>query len=106
MVMRGARLSESGPLFGGSPARSCQAAGGLEHSIDTRRAHGHDVGIEHHVRQPAITFVGPLLMKIENGLPLVRFEPMVSRNESVVLVDMAEAFLPVMKLARRDADPG
>jgi hypothetical protein len=45
-------------------------------------------------------------MKIENGLPLVRFEPMVSRNESVVLVDLAESFLPVVKLARRDADPG
>lgn len=45
-------------------------------------------------------------MKIENGLPLVRFEPMVSRNESVVLVDLAEAFLPVLKLARRDTDPG
>jgi hypothetical protein len=39
-------------------------------------------------------------------LLLVVGEPVVARHPGVVLVDLAEALLPVVELAGADADPG
>src|SRR5205085_2248817 len=41
-----------------------------------------------------------------DGFLLVVGEPVVARHPGVVLVDLAEAFLPVVELAVADADPG
>jgi hypothetical protein len=41
-----------------------------------------------------------------DALPFVEGEPVVAWHPGVVLVDFAEALLPVVELARADADPG
>jgi hypothetical protein len=41
-----------------------------------------------------------------NALLLVVAEPVVAGHPGVVLVDLAEAVLPVVELAGADADPG
>jgi hypothetical protein len=49
-------MLEPGSLFRRRAVERLDATGGLKHAIDAGRADGHDIGIEHHERQPAITF--------------------------------------------------
>jgi hypothetical protein len=54
----------------------------------------------------AVTFEPVLASKSADALLFVVGEPVVARHPGVVLVDFAEAMLPVVELARTDADPG
>ena len=83
-----------------------QESGGFEDAIDAGRAASDDVGIEHHEGQPAIAFEGMLAGEGADAFFFVVGEPVVARHPGVVLVDLAEAMLPVVELAGADADPG
>src|SRR5208282_3698718 len=52
VLMRPQGLLEALPLAGWSPPSRSQFAGRFEHAVDTGGADGHDIGVEHHVRQP------------------------------------------------------
>lgn len=45
-------------------------------------------------------------MEVEDRLLLLGLQPMVAREERVVLVDLAEALAPVVELAFGDLQPG
>ena len=85
---------------------SCQQSGGLEDAIDAGRAAGDDVGIEHHEGQVAIAIERMLACEEADVLFLLVGEPVVAWDPGVVLVDLAEAVLPVVEFAGADADPG
>ena len=99
-------LDEAGAFLGGRGRVPGQESGGLEDAIDAGRAAGDDVGIEHHEGQAAIAFQRMLTGEGADALLLVVGEPVVARHPGVVLVDLAEALLPVVELAGADADPG
>src|SRR5262249_54084995 len=82
-----------------------QYAGGLEDAVDTGRAAGNQVGIEHHEGQAAVTLQGEAVVEVEDGLLLRVGEPVVARDPGVVLVGLAVAVLPRVPLAGGDADP-
>ena len=64
------------------------------------------VGIEHHESQPPVAFERVPASTDAGLLFFVAREPVVARHPGVVLVDLAEALLPVVELAGADADPG
>ena len=78
----------------------------FEHAIHAGRAAGGHVGVDHHEGQPAIAFQRIAPREATDALFFVVGEPVVAGHPSVVLVDLAETGLPVVELARADADPG
>ena len=100
------RLDESGAFLGRLGRWPGQKAGNLEDAVDTGRTAGDLVGIEHHKGQASISLKGMCSREAANAFFLVLGEPMVTGHPSVVFVDLAEALLPIMKLAGADADPG
>ena len=99
------RLDEAGAFFGGHGRRACQQTCGLEDAVDAGGAAGDDIGVEHHEGETAIAFerVGP--REGADALLFVIREPMIAWHEGVVLVDLAEAILPVVEFAGSDANP-
>ena len=106
MFVRLERLDKAGAFLGDVGRVAGQKSGGLEDAIDAGRATGNLVGVEHHEGEPPITFerIGP--REGANALLFVIGEPVVAWHPGVVLVDLAEAQLPVVELAGADADPG
>jgi len=51
------------------------------------RTHRHDVGVQHHEREPAVALQLVLQMEIDDGLLLPVLQPKVPGNPTVVLVD-------------------
>jgi hypothetical protein len=56
-------------------------------------------GIQHHEREPPVTLQRILQMEIDDGLLLLVFQPKVPGNPTVVFVDAAVAFSPIVELA-------
>ena len=83
-----------------------QQARPAQYPPDARRADGHDVVVEHHERQPPVALQRMLAIEVEDGLFFPLFEPEISGNPTVVLVDTAIAAAPGIELAGRDAEPG
>ena len=105
VLMRPQRLLEALALLGGLPASARELAGRLEHAVDAGRAHGHDIGVEHHVRQPPIAFQGITVVEVDDGGLLPILEPEVARDRGVVLVGCPQAPAPAAELAGGDAQP-
>ena len=61
--------------------------------------------IEHHERQPPIALQRVFEIKVDNRLFLPVLQPEIPRDQGIVLVDFAVAALPVVILARSDAEP-
>ncbi len=64
-----------------------------------------NIGIKHHERQASIAFERMKPIECADLFPLVIGQPMIARHQRIVLVDLAEALLPIVKLAGADADP-
>ena len=63
----------------------------LEQAIDGGRAGGGHVLVQHHERQPPIALHGILPFKVQDGLLLPVFQPVVTRDLGVVFVGFAIA---------------
>ncbi len=100
------RLNEAGAFLGRHGGRTGEEVGGLEDAIDAGRAAGDDVGVEHHEGEAAIAFEWVGAGEDADAFLLVVGEPVVARHPGVVLVDLAEAVLPVVELAGGKGDPG
>ena len=78
---------------------------GLEDPVDAgRTAHG-DVLVDHHEGQASVAFQRKEVREVEDGLFLLGFEPVIARDPSVVLVDLAVAVLPGVPLGSGQAEP-
>src|SRR5512135_151075 len=67
VLMRPRGLLETPPLLRGLPPAGRELAGGLEDAIDAGGADGHDVGVQHHVRQPSVSLPGVAVMEGHDG---------------------------------------
>jgi hypothetical protein len=65
-----------------------------EHSPHAGRADRHDVGIQHHERQPPVAFQRVLQVEPDDGLFLPLLQPEVPGKPAVVVVRFAVAFDP------------
>src|SRR6202011_2167823 len=72
---------------------------------NTRRTDDHNVSVEHHERQPPITFQRVLQMELDDCFFLPRFQPEITGNPTVVLVDAPVPLPPVIELAGGHAQP-
>src|SRR5215208_16201 len=99
-------LDEASPLLRGLGVPAVEDAGGGEDTVDARRAGGDDLLVEHHEGQPAVSLEREPVVEVEDGLLLVRQEPVVAWDQGIVLVGLAVALAPVEELAAADADPG
>ena len=106
VLMGSQGLDEARAFLGGRGRLAGQESGGLEDAVDAGGAAGDDVGVEHHEGLAAIAFQGVLAGEEADGLLLRLGEPVIAGDPGVVLVDLAEAALPVVELAGADADPG
>src|SRR4051794_659056 len=105
VLMGPRRLLEALALLGGLSASTRELAGRLEHAVDAGRAHGHDIGVEHHVRQPPIAFQGITLVEGDDRRLFPILEPEVARDRSIVLVGCPQALTPAAELAGGNAQP-
>src|SRR5712671_1330159 len=105
VLMRPRRLLEALALLGGLSTAARELAGRLEHAVDAGRADGHDIGVEHHVRQPPIAFRGITVVEGDDGGLFPILEPEVARDRGVVLVGRPQALAPAAELAGGDAQP-
>ena len=62
------------------------------------RTHRHNVGVQHHKPQPPVALQRVLQMEADDGLLLPILQPEIAGNPAVVLVHLAVAFPPVVKL--------
>src|ERR1039458_8174978 len=69
-----------------------------QHSPHAGRAHGHDVGVQHHECEPSITLQRVLQVEGDDRLLLPILQPKVPGNPTVVLVDTTVAFSPIVEL--------
>jgi hypothetical protein len=82
-----------------------EQAGFLEDTVDAGRAASDDILIDHHESQAAITLQREQCMEIANGLFLLVFKPMVTRNPGIVFVGLAVALLPGVPLGGGQTQP-
>ncbi len=105
MLMRTLRLFETLPPTGAFPFPASQQSRFLEHPIDRARTDRHNVPVEHHEGEPAVSLCSVLPIETHNGLPLPGLEPGVPRDPAVVQVDFPVAALPIVELARCQPKP-
>ena len=73
-----------------------QQARPMENASHARGAEGRAVGVQHHVRQAPVSLRGILQVKLDDGLFLPGFEPVIARRPAVVFVEAAVAFPPAL----------
>ena len=103
--MSGQRLLEARALLRRLSVPLRQQSRLPQHPPDTGRTHRHNVGVQHHKRQPPIALQRILQMEIDDGLLFPIFQPKVPGNPTVVFVDAALAFSPIVELAGSDVEP-
>src|SRR5215831_11392404 len=105
MFMRLQRLFEASSFLGRLLIPLLQQPCLPQHPPYAGRAHRYHVGIQHHKRQPPIALQRILPMEIDDGLLFPLFQPKVPGNPTVVFVDAAVAFSPIVELAIAHAQP-
>jgi len=105
VLMRLFRLIEAGSFAGRLVRRTADAARVFQDAVHRRGTCGHEVGVEHHEGQAAVTFLVMLAFEIEDRLFLPLFQPVVAGNPAVMFVDLAVARFPIGELALRNAQP-
>lgn len=105
VLVRFERLLETTSLGGGSGAAPIEPSGILQDSINRGWTHRHDIFIEHHEAQSAVSFERMLVVEFNDRLLFPVLKPPVARNFPVVTVGFAVAMLPCVVLASREADP-
>jgi hypothetical protein len=105
MLMRLQRLLETGSFARRFAFPPRQQPGLLQHSPNTRRTDRHHPSIQHHERQPPITFQRILQMEIDDRFFLPLLQPEIAGNPTVVFVDTTVALAPVIELAGAHTQP-
>src|SRR6201999_1920597 len=105
MLVWSQRLNKAGAFLRRLLVPSVQESSGGEHAIHARRTGGDEIPVDHHVGQSTIALEGELLVKGDDRTLLVVEQPVIARDERVVLVDLAIASLPREELAASHADP-
>ena len=98
-------LHEALALGGGLGRVPVEPASLLEDAVNAGRATDSDVGVDHHEGQAAVTLQGEECLEVEDGLTFLGFEPVVTGDPGVVLVDLAVAVLPRVPLGGGQAEP-
>src|SRR5271169_5209023 len=105
MLMRLGRLLEASAFLRRLPPPFAQQPRLTQYPPHARRAHRHDVGVQHHEREPTIALQWVFQMEGDDRLLLPILQPKVPGNPTVVLVDAAVTFSPIVELARGHAQP-
>ena len=105
VLMSCQRLHEARALLRRFAGPLRQQSSLAEYSPHAGRADRHNVGIEHHERQPPVAFQRVLQMEPDDSLLLTLLQPEIAGNPAVVLVHLAVAFPPVVELAGGDVEP-
>ena len=87
VLVRLQRLVKAGALLRRLALPLREQSGLVEHALDAGRADGHNVGVQHHERQPPVAFQRILQMELDDGFFLPRLQPVVAGNPTVVFVD-------------------
>ena len=99
MPMRLRRLFKTHPFLRGLSVPLPQQPRPIQHPPHAGRTHRHDVGVQHHERQPPIAFQRILLVERNDRLLLPILQPKVSGNPAIMLVDLTVPLAPAVKLA-------
>ncbi len=91
VLVRCERLHEPGSFLRRNRSRAGQHSSRLEHAVGTRWTANNHVGVDHHVGQSTVSFQWIFPREGEDSFAFIRRQPMVARNPSVVLVDLAGA---------------
>jgi len=105
MLVRCERLHETGSFLRGLLPFTIESIRLFQNTINAAGTDRHDVVVEHHEGQPAITVERVRIVVVEDGLLFPILEPPIARNLAVVLIDLAVASLPIVKLARTEPQP-
>jgi len=105
MLVRLRRLVKAGPFLRGLPVPLLQQSRPTQHPPHAGRTHRHDVGVQHHERQPPVA-LQRILQVERNDLPLLPIlQPKVSGNPAVMLIDTAVPLASAVELAGGDVEP-
>jgi len=105
MLMRFQRLNEARSLTAAFSVPAAKKTGRTQYAIHTAGTYGDDIAVKHHIGQAAIAFQWILVVEIDDRLLLPVFEPEITGNQGVMLVDLAIAALPVVILAGCNPQP-
>ena len=105
VLVRPERLLNAQPLLRRDMIPLAQHTRVAEHAVRGRRTHRHDVGIEHHVREPTIALDGMGGLVGEDRFLFCRRQPVIARHPGIVLVHLAVAPAPIVALAGPDPRP-
>jgi len=107
MLMGPKGLDKACSLFADFLVPSVHKASLGQYAPCAGRTNGNDIPVEHHEGEPSVAFKGVIVMKADDGLPFPLFQPEISRNGGVMLIDFAVAIDPGVELAlayRKPAD--
>ena len=99
------RLRDPLSLAGRFGLGATDTVGLFEHPIDAGWAAGDDVPVERYEGESPVSFEGKLVVEVDDGFLLRLFEPVVSRDEGVMLVDLSVASFPIVELSGSQCDP-
>jgi hypothetical protein len=105
VLVRLERLDEALAFARGLLVPGPQQAGRLEHAVGRRGADGDQIAVEHHEGEAAVAFQRVRQGEVDDALALLGLDPVIARDERVVLVGLAVAAdpAPVLAAGERDA---
>lgn len=105
VFVRQKRLDKACSLFADFFIPLIQKPGLRKNAPGAGRAYSNDILIQHHEREPSVTFQGVIVIKSDDGLPLPVFQPEIAGNGGVMLVGFAIPIDPGVKFALADREP-
>src|SRR6516165_2985133 len=105
MLVRLRLLFKTRPFLRGLAVPLPQQPRPIQHPPHAGRTHRHDVGVQHHERQPPIAFQWILQVERNDRLLLPILQPKVSGNPTIMLEELAVPPAPAVELAGSDVEP-
>src|SRR5277367_1830681 len=105
MLVRLRRLFKTRPFLRGLSVPLPQQPRPIQHPPHAGRTHRHDVGVQHHERQPPIAFQRILQVERNDRLLLPILQPKVPGNPAVMLIHLAVPLAPAVELAGCNVEP-
>lgn len=105
MLVRPQWLHKAGPFFRRAEPPPIEAAGLLQHAVDTGWTDRYHIVVQHHESQAAIAMEWMPVVVVDDGLFFPFLQPPIPGHFAVVLVSLAVAIFPLIKLARAELHP-